>query len=226
MWSAQDPAEARPDILVMSSGKIFSVFWSDCTLPEVCPGGATHGQEEKRGVVDPGDALEEHLLLPRLVRQKLLHVLLLPKGNAQDLHPLLGGRKQRITSPNNSFKFQRSRSPGHLLDPTGFDATSIPHLGLAVVHVDVGVCGQLFVHRRVHFVQTLWSTRGVCVGCAIVQADNAPDCGVAQGVIHGVPVHHGEKQEEEEGEVEQEVEGNKEEDNNQTPVRMSMDEME
>ena len=68
-----------------------------------------------------------------------------------------------------------------------------------------------------------WS---LCVGCAIVQADNAPDCGVAQGVIHGVPIHHGEKQEEEEGEVEQEVEGNKEEDNNQTPVRMSMDEME
>ena len=50
-----------------------------------------------------------------------------------------------------------------------------------------------------------------CVGHAIVQADNAPDCGVAQGVIHGVPVRHGEKQEEEEGEVEQEVERNKEE---------------
>ena len=29
-------------------------------------------------------------------------------------------------------------SPGHLLDPTGFNATSVPHLGLAVVHVDVG----------------------------------------------------------------------------------------
>ena len=66
----------------------------------------------------------------------------------------------------------------------------------------------------------------MCVGHAIVQADNAPDCGVAQGVIHGVPVRHGEKQEEEEGEVEQEVERNKEEDNNQTPMRMSMDEME
>ena len=65
-----------------------------------------------------------------------------------------------------------------------------------------------------------------CVGHAIVQADNAPDCGVAQGVIHGVPVRHGEKQEEEEGEVEKEVERDKEEDNNQTPVRMSMDGME
>ena len=70
------------------------------------------------------------------------------------------------------------------------------------------------------------SILSVCVGCAIVQADNAPDCGVAQGVIHGVTVRHGEKQEEEEGEAEQEVEGNKEEENNQTPVRMSMDEME
>ena len=50
-----------------------------------------------------------------------------------------------------------------------------------------------------------------CVGHAIVQADNAPDCGVAQEVIHGVPVRHGEKQEEEEGGVGQEVEGNKEE---------------
>ena len=65
-----------------------------------------------------------------------------------------------------------------------------------------------------------------CVGHAIVQADNAPDCGVAQGVIHGVPVRHGEKQEEEEDEVEQEVERNKEEENAQTPMCMSMDEME
>ena len=66
----------------------------------------------------------------------------------------------------------------------------------------------------------------MCVGHAIVQGDEAPDCGVAQGAIHGVPVRHGEKQEEEEGEIKQEVKGNKEEDNNQTPVRMSMDEME
>ena len=35
---------------------------------------------------------------------------------------------------------------------------------------------------------------------------------MAQGVeVHGVPVRHGEKQEEEEGEVEQEVKGDKEE---------------
>ena len=34
---------------------------------------------------------------------------------------------------------------------------------------------------------------------------------MAQGVVHGVPVRHGEKQKEEEGEVEQEVERDKEE---------------
>ena len=64
-----------------------------------------------------------------------------------------------------------------------------------------------------------------CVGYAIVQADHAPDCGVAQGVLHGVTGHHGKKQEEEEGEVEQEVEGNKEEDSNQTTMCMCMDGM-
>ena len=55
---------------------------------------------------------------------------------------------------------------------------------------------------------------------AIVQADNAPDCGVAQGVIHGVTVRHGEKQEEEEGEVKQEVEGNKEEEKSNTSAHV------
>ena len=65
-----------------------------------------------------------------------------------------------------------------------------------------------------------------CVGHAIVKGDHAPVGGVAQGVFHGVTVRHGENQEEEEGEAEQEVEGNKEEENAQTPVRMSMDEME
>ena len=65
-----------------------------------------------------------------------------------------------------------------------------------------------------------------CVGHAIVQGDEAPVSEVAQGVqVHGVPVRHGEKQEEEEGEVEQEVKG-QEEENAQTTMRMSMDEME
>ena len=65
-----------------------------------------------------------------------------------------------------------------------------------------------------------------CVGHAIVQVDEAPVGEVAQGVqVHGVPVRHGEKQEEEEGEVEQEVKG-QEEKNAQTTMRMSMDEME
>ena len=59
-----------------------------------------------------------------------------------------------------------------------------------------------------------------CVGYAIVKGDHAPDCGVAQGVVHGV-WHHGKKQEEVEGELGQEVE-RQEEENAQTPVRMAM----
>ena len=112
MWSAQDLAEARPDTLASRS----------------LPFSGTHGEEEKRrlGVVDPRIALKKHLLLPRLVLQKLLHVLNLPNFNAQDLHSLLGSRKQRITTKNNSFRFQHSCSRGHLLDPIGFNATSIP----------------------------------------------------------------------------------------------------
>ena len=64
-----------------------------------------------------------------------------------------------------------------------------------------------------------------CVGYAIVQGDEGPVSEVAQGVeVHGVPVRHGEKQEEEEGEVEQEVEGEKEE-NAQRRRHMCMDGM-
>ena len=67
-----------------------------------------------------------------------------------------------------------------------------------------------------------------CVGCDIVKGDHAPDGGVAQGVIHGVVIrHHCRNQEEVEEELEQEVKG-QEEENAQTPVRMTMtmDEME
>ena len=70
-------------------------------------------------------------------------------------------------------------------------------------------------------------TSTFCVGCAIVKGDHAPDCGVAQGVVHGVIGHHGKKEEEVEEELGQEVKG-QEEENAQTPVRMTMtmDEME
>ena len=67
-----------------------------------------------------------------------------------------------------------------------------------------------------------------CVGCDIVQADHAPDGGVAQGIIHGDVIrHHGRNQEEVEEELGQEVKG-QEEDNTQEQVRMTMtmDEME
>ena len=37
---------------------------------------------------------------------------------------------------------------------------------------------------------------GMCVGCDIVQADHAPEAGVAQGIFHGILVrHHGRNQE-------------------------------
>ena len=62
-----------------------------------------------------------------------------------------------------------------------------------------------------------------CVGCDIVQADHAPDGGVAQEVIHGDVVrHHGRNQEKVEEGLEKEVERQKEEDNTQEQVRMTM----
>ena len=61
-----------------------------------------------------------------------------------------------------------------------------------------------------------------CVGCDIVQADHAPEAGVAQGILHGILVrHHGRIQEEVEEGLEDEVERHKEEDT-QEQVRMSM----
>ena len=46
-----------------------------------------------------------------------------------------------------------------------------------------------------------------CVGCDIVQADHAPEAGVAQGIFHGILVRHqGRHQEEVEERLEEEVE--------------------
>ena len=62
----------------------------------------------------------------------------------------------------------------------------------------------------------------VCVECDIVQADHAPEAGVAQGIFHGILVrHHGRIQEEVEEGLENEVERHKEEDT-QEQVRMPM----
>ena len=62
-----------------------------------------------------------------------------------------------------------------------------------------------------------------CVGCDIVQADDAPEAGVAQGIFHGILVrHHGRNQEEVEEGLGQEVKGQEEEDNTQEQVRMPM----
>ena len=61
-----------------------------------------------------------------------------------------------------------------------------------------------------------------CVGCDIVQADHAPEAGVAQGIFHGILVrHHGRNQEEVEEGLGQEVK-RLEEDNTQEQVRMPM----
>ena len=61
-----------------------------------------------------------------------------------------------------------------------------------------------------------------CVGCDIVQADHAPEAGVAQGIFHGILVrHHGRIQEEvEEGLEERSRETGEE--NTQEQVRMPM----
>ena len=60
-----------------------------------------------------------------------------------------------------------------------------------------------------------------CVGCDIVQADHAPEAGVAHGIFHGILVRHHRNQEEVEVGLEEEVERRVEE-NTQEQVRMSM----
>ena len=62
-----------------------------------------------------------------------------------------------------------------------------------------------------------------CEGCDIVQADHAPDGGVALGIFHGVLIRHqGGHQEEVEEELEEEVERRVRRDHssNKTQVRM------
>ena len=52
-----------------------------------------------------------------------------------------------------------------------------------------------------------FSTSVLCVGCDTVQADHAPEAGVAQGIFHGILVRHqGKHQEEVEEGLEEEVE--------------------
>ena len=65
---------------------------------------------------------------------------------------------------------------------------------------------------------------GKCVGCDIVQADHAPEAGVAQGIFHGILVrHHGRNQEEVEEGLEEEVE--RQEEDAQTTTCTCMDGM-
>ena len=63
----------------------------------------------------------------------------------------------------------------------------------------------------------------LCFGCDIVQADHAPEAGVAQGIFHGILVRHqGKHQEEVEEGLEKEVERRvkREHSSNRTQVRM------
>ena len=70
--------------------------------------------------------------------------------------------------------------------------------------------------------EVLWER---CVGCDIVQADHAPEAGVAQGIFHGILVrHHGRNQEEVEEGLEKEVE-RRDEENAQTTTCTCMDGM-
>ena len=63
----------------------------------------------------------------------------------------------------------------------------------------------------------------LCRVCDIVQADHAPEAGVAQEIFHGILVrHHGRIQEEVEEGLEDEVERHEEEENTQEQVRMPM----
>ena len=69
---------------------------------------------------------------------------------------------------------------------------------------------------------TLTHLHTKCVGCDKVQADHAPEAGVAQEIFHGILVrHHGRNQEEVEEGLEEEVERRGGE-NTQEQVRMSM----
>ena len=64
---------------------------------------------------------------------------------------------------------------------------------------------------------------GSCVGCDIVQADHAPEAGVARRIFHGILVRHqGRHQEEVEERLEEEVERRvkREHSKNNTQVRM------
>ena len=65
-----------------------------------------------------------------------------------------------------------------------------------------------------------------CVGCGTVQADHAPDGGVAQGIFHGILVkHHGRNQEEVEEGLGQEVKGQEKEERSKTTTCTCMDGM-
>ena len=96
-------------------------------------------------------------------------------------------------------------------------------LGTAAVVAVWGSSGKLKCNLGIGSIKMgARSLRTFSVGCATVQADHAPEAGVAQGIFHGILVrHHGRNQEEVEEGLEDEVERHKEEDT-QEQVRMPM----
>ena len=113
--------------------------------------GSTHHEEEVRRlwVIYPRDLLEKGLLFSGFALQKVSDESKLPDGNSQNLQPLLVNWKQKVTSPHHSVKFYSSRNPGQNSNPCWFQSTSIPHLRLPVMQLDVRV-GKGALHRQPH----------------------------------------------------------------------------
>ena len=127
-----------------------------------------------------------------------------------------------LLPPKTNLQKRDSTTPGELV-PCGFQETAIFSTASNCGHHQ-----QLPDFREfddiLHGLQ-LWDCkrRVFCVGCDIVQADHAPEAGVAQGIFHGILVRHQGKHQEEveerlEEEVERRVKG--EHSSNQTQVRM------
>ena len=136
MRDAQDLPETRP---TLASWRIALCVFTDRPQPEVRPCGATHGEEKESSL----GVVHRRNTLPCRLFQDLPHVLRVADGNVEDLHPLLSSWPQRIASPYHCVGFHNSGCSGHLLHSVGCNAASVPDLGLAMVHVDEGVRGQV-----------------------------------------------------------------------------------
>ena len=76
--------------------------------------------------------------------------------NAEDLQPFLGKWQPRIPSPHQSARFNCSRSSGQLRHPVRLHTSSVPHLRLSVMQMDLGVGQELLYHNKMRIRQTFW----------------------------------------------------------------------